>query len=120
MKDLIKSRRLSTLYRPCQRRIHRFLRCDAGRDIIQLENLERRQRAAVERSGQRRAAGVGDLSEVEDERLQLLQPSSRRRQRTCRRRRRHEGGDALVAERVGGKTEFHQRGQPPQGRREGH
>eukprot|EP00964_Phaeocystis_antarctica_P104677 scaffold69793_cov55-Phaeocystis_antarctica.AAC.1 len=36
------------------------------------------------------------------------------------RRRRHEGGEALVAERVAAETEILQRGQPPQGRREGH
>ena len=62
--------------------------------------LERRQRAAVERSGEGGAAGVGDLGVAEVERLELRQPSRRRRRRTCRRRRRHEGGEALVAERV--------------------
>ena len=51
--------------------------------------------------------------------FKLRQPSSRRRQRTCRRRRwRHEGGEALVAERVVREVESLQRGQPPQGRRE--
>ena len=51
--------------------------------------------------------------------FELRQPSSRRRQRTCRRRRwRHEGGEALVAERVVREVESLQRGQPPQGRRE--
>eukprot|EP00964_Phaeocystis_antarctica_P051545 scaffold30081_cov49-Phaeocystis_antarctica.AAC.3 len=90
------------------------------RTTIQREVLERRQRAAVERGGQRGAAGVGDLCAPEVERLELLQASSLRRQHTCRRRQRHEGGDALVAERVAIETELHQRGQPPQGRREGH
>eukprot|EP00964_Phaeocystis_antarctica_P045063 scaffold25924_cov66-Phaeocystis_antarctica.AAC.4 len=44
---------------------------------------------------------------VEDELLELRQHTSRRQQRTWRRRRRHKSGEAL-------------RGQPPQGRREGH
>ena len=67
---------------------------------MQVELLERRQRAAVERSGEGGAAGVGDLGAAEVEPLELRQPSRRRRRRTCRRRRRHEGGEALVAERV--------------------
>ena len=46
------------------------------------------------------AAGVGDLGSAEAEHLELRQPSSRRRRRTCWQRRRHEGGEALVAERV--------------------
>eukprot|EP00964_Phaeocystis_antarctica_P115665 scaffold79647_cov59-Phaeocystis_antarctica.AAC.2 len=101
-------------------RIHSFLRRGACRDAIQCENLERRQRAAVERGGQSGASRVGDLGAVEVERLEFLQPSSRRRQRTCRRRRRYEGGDALVTERILPEIETLQRGQPPQGRREGH
>eukprot|EP00964_Phaeocystis_antarctica_P023864 scaffold13353_cov51-Phaeocystis_antarctica.AAC.1 len=107
--------------RPCQRRVHSFLRRDAGSDAIQFEALERRQRAAVEREGKSDASRAGDLGVVEVDVLELLQPSSRQRPRTCRRRRRrHEGGEALVAERVVVKTESVQRGQPPQGRREGH
>eukprot|EP00964_Phaeocystis_antarctica_P102835 scaffold68144_cov73-Phaeocystis_antarctica.AAC.1 len=51
---------------------------------------------------------------------ELRQHTSRRRQRTCRRRRRHEGGEALVAERVATEIESLQRGPPAQGRREGH
>ena len=38
----------------------------------------------------------------------------------CRQERRHEGGEALVAERVEVEKETLQRGPPPQGRREGH
>ena len=41
----------------------------AGRDTLQIELLECRQRAAVERSGEGGAAGVGDLGAVEVERL---------------------------------------------------
>eukprot|EP00964_Phaeocystis_antarctica_P152997 scaffold121057_cov63-Phaeocystis_antarctica.AAC.2 len=93
--------------RPCQCRMHSFLRRGAGRDFIELGDLERRQRAVVEREGQSGASGVGDLGAHEVERLELRQPSSRRRQRTCRRRRRHEGGEALVAERVAPKIETH-------------
>eukprot|EP00964_Phaeocystis_antarctica_P118798 scaffold82532_cov75-Phaeocystis_antarctica.AAC.4 len=66
------------------------------------------------------AAGVGDLGAAEDECLELLQSYSRRRKRTCRRRRRHEGGEALIAERAASEIEMHQRGPPPQGRREVH
>eukprot|EP00964_Phaeocystis_antarctica_P053940 scaffold31692_cov68-Phaeocystis_antarctica.AAC.1 len=87
---------------------------------MQPEDLECRQRAAVERRDKSGTSRVGDLGAVEVEALELLQPSSRRRQRTCRRRRRQEGGEALVAERVTRETENLQRGQPPQGRREGH
>eukprot|EP00964_Phaeocystis_antarctica_P111957 scaffold76200_cov63-Phaeocystis_antarctica.AAC.8 len=92
----------------------------AGRDAVQIERLERRQRAAIERSGKGGAAGVVDVGVAEVEHLELRQPSRRRRRRTCRRRRRHEGGEALVAERVANETETLQRGPPPQGRREGH
>ena len=93
-----------------------------GRRARQIaEELERRQRAAVERSGEGGAAGIGDLGVAELEPLELRQHPSRRRQCTCRRwRRRHEGGEALVAERVAAETELLQRGPPPQGRREGH
>ena len=80
----------------------------------------RLERATVKRGGKGGATGVGDLGVAEVERLELRQHSRRRRRRTCRRRRRHEGGEALVAERVALKTEMLQRGQPPQGRREGH
>eukprot|EP00964_Phaeocystis_antarctica_P078954 scaffold49135_cov76-Phaeocystis_antarctica.AAC.4 len=106
--------------RPCQRRIHSFLRRGAGGDAIQVEALKRRQRAAVERGGKSGASRVGHLGVVEVEVLELLQPSSRQRQRTGRRRQHHEGGEALVAERVVAETESRQRGHPPQGRREGH
>eukprot|EP00964_Phaeocystis_antarctica_P133114 scaffold97287_cov48-Phaeocystis_antarctica.AAC.2 len=100
---------------------HGGLRRGAGRDAGQIERLERRQRAAVERSGQGGAAGVGDLGVAEVERLELRQPYCRRwRQDTGRRRRHQEGGEALVTERVAFETETLQRGPPPQGRREGH
>ena len=98
--------------RPSPRRWHG---CRPGTEL-----LERRQRAAAERSGEGGAAGVCDLGAIEVEPLELRQPSRRRRRRTCRRRRRHEGGEALVAERVAAETETLQRGPPPQGRREGH
>eukprot|EP00964_Phaeocystis_antarctica_P015011 scaffold8284_cov50-Phaeocystis_antarctica.AAC.1 len=102
-----------------ERLIHGGYRCGAGRDAVQGERLERRERATVERSGQGGATGVVDLSVAEVEQLELLQPSRRRRRRTCRRRR-HEGGEALVAERVALEFKLLQRGPPPQGRREGH
>ena len=74
---------------------------------MQIEELERRQRAAVERSSEGGAAGVGDLGLVETERVELRQPSGRRRRRTCRRRRRcHEGGEALVTERIATEIEM--------------
>eukprot|EP00964_Phaeocystis_antarctica_P030457 scaffold17209_cov68-Phaeocystis_antarctica.AAC.1 len=101
------------------RLIHGGYRRGAGRDAVQIERLERRQRAAVERSGESGAAGVGDLGAGEVEKLELRQHSSRRRQRTGRRRR-HEGSEALVAERVAIEIKTIQRGPPPQGRREGH
>eukprot|EP00964_Phaeocystis_antarctica_P082094 scaffold51448_cov64-Phaeocystis_antarctica.AAC.10 len=90
-----------------------------GRAAVHIEQHERRKRAVVEPSGEGGAAGVGDLGVVEDEHLELRQPCSRRRQRTCRRRRRHEGGEALVAERIVAEVELLQSGQPPQGQREG-
>tara|TARA_B100000780_G_scaffold3822_1_gene3084 strand:+ start:323 stop:490 length:168 start_codon:yes stop_codon:yes gene_type:complete len=55
---------------------------------MQIETLESRQCAAVERSGQSGAASVGDLGFVEEELPELCQHALRRRQRT-RRRRRH-------------------------------
>ena len=91
-----------------------------GRGAAYKERLERRQRAAAERSGQSGAAGVGDLGAVEREPLELRQRSRRRRRRTCRRRRRQESKEALVAERVVSETKSLQRGPQPQGRREGH
>ena len=94
-------------------------RCSAGRDASHTEELERRERAAVERDGEGGAAGVGDVGAAEEERLELRQHPSRRRRRT-RRRRSHEGKEARVAERAALETESLQRGQPPQGRREGH
>eukprot|EP00964_Phaeocystis_antarctica_P120564 scaffold84286_cov63-Phaeocystis_antarctica.AAC.8 len=92
----------------------------AGRGASQIDQLERRQRTAVERDGKGGAAGVGDLGVAEAEPLELRQHTSRRRWRTCRQRRRHEGGEALVTAWVAVKIEHFQRGQPPQGRREGH
>eukprot|EP00964_Phaeocystis_antarctica_P137595 scaffold102178_cov69-Phaeocystis_antarctica.AAC.5 len=44
---------LGPVDQPVQCRLHSFLRRGAGRDAIQPEDRERRQRAAVERSGQR-------------------------------------------------------------------
>ena len=44
-------------------------------DAGQGEVLERRQRAAVDRSGEGGAAGVGDLGAAEVEHLELRQPS---------------------------------------------
>ena len=58
----------------------------AGRDAIEIEPPERRQRTAVERGGEGGAAGVGDLGVVELERLELRQPSGRRRRLQLRRR----------------------------------
>ena len=49
--------------------------------------------------GQVSAAGVRDLGRAEVQLLELRQHFSLRRRR-IRRRRRHEGGEALVAERV--------------------
>ena len=45
--------------------MHGGLRRSAGRDAAQEDQLERRQRAAVERSGEGGAAGVGDLGPAE-------------------------------------------------------
>ena len=84
---------------------------------MQAEGLKRRQRSAVERSGEGGAAGFGNLVAHEKEHLELLQPSRRTRRR---RRRRYEGGEALVAKRVVFETENLQRVKPPQDRREGH
>eukprot|EP00964_Phaeocystis_antarctica_P026614 scaffold14992_cov69-Phaeocystis_antarctica.AAC.6 len=93
---------------------HSGLRRGAGRGVFKTEVLERRQRAAVERSGQGGAAGVGDLGAVEAEQPELRQysrPATRAsppsRRRTCRL---HEGGKALVADRVTIKIETLQRG----------
>ena len=72
----------------------------AGRDVLQADTFECRQRAIVQRRDQCGAAGVGDLSLQEAEHLELRQPWIRQRQRTCRRRRRHKGGEAFVAQRV--------------------
>jgi hypothetical protein len=104
---------------PCRK--HGGFRRGAGKGATQREDLERRQHAVFERRGEGSAASVGDLGESEVEHHELRQHSRRRRQRTCRRRRRsHEGGEALLSERVAHETENLQRGQPPQGRREGH
>ena len=86
----------------------------AGGDVVNVEALKCRQRAAAERGGEGGAAFVGDLGAGEMEQLERRQPSGRRRRRTCRRRRRHEGGEALIAERVARETETLQRGPPPQ------
>ena len=117
---------------PRQRLKHGFNRLIAGGDaeikltkhITKLDVLERRQRAAVERGGEGGAPDVGDLGAVEIELVELLQSSSRRRRscsrwrRVCRRRC-HEGGEALVAERVATEEEVLQSGPPAQRRREG-
>eukprot|EP00964_Phaeocystis_antarctica_P113379 scaffold77420_cov63-Phaeocystis_antarctica.AAC.4 len=76
--------------RPCQCRMHSVLRRDAGRDAIQIEDDERRQRAAVERGGKSGAACVGDLGVAGIGILQICQPSSRQRQRRWRWRRRRD------------------------------
>eukprot|EP00964_Phaeocystis_antarctica_P160322 scaffold131851_cov75-Phaeocystis_antarctica.AAC.1 len=102
-----------------QCRLHIFLRCGAGGSAGKESTLEGRQLAAVERGGEGGAPGVGDLGAVEVEQHELLQASSRRRQRACSRRR-HEGGEGLVAKRIRREVETLQRGQPPQGWREGH
>ena len=47
--------------------IHGGLRRGKGRDVVQIEALKRRQRTAVERSGDGGAAGVGDLGAEEVE-----------------------------------------------------
>eukprot|EP00964_Phaeocystis_antarctica_P021783 scaffold12091_cov69-Phaeocystis_antarctica.AAC.3 len=104
----------------CQCLLHSVLCHVASRGTVQIDTPKGRQRDAVERGDEGGAAGVGDLGPFEAEPLELRQPSSRRRRRTCRRQRRHEGGEALVAERVATEIERFQRGQPPQGRREGH
>eukprot|EP00964_Phaeocystis_antarctica_P015487 scaffold8570_cov66-Phaeocystis_antarctica.AAC.2 len=105
--------------RLCKCLIDGGFRCSAGRDAGHTDELERRERAAVERDGEGGAAGVGDVGAAEEERLELRQHPSRRRRRT-RRRWSHEGKEARVAERAALETESLQRGQPPQGRREGH
>ena len=94
-------------------------RRDAGRDAIQVEVLERWQRAAPQPRGQLSAAVVGDLGGEEVEQLELRQHFSLRLRRFCRRRR-HEGGEGRVAEWVAVELKPLQRGPPPQGRREGH
>ena len=76
--------------RCCNCLMHGDSRRITGRGAAYKERLERRQRAAAERSGQSGAAGVGDLGAVEREPLELRQRSRRRRRRTCRRRRRQE------------------------------
>ena len=68
-------------------------------NIVREELLERRQRAAIERSGEGCAAGVGDLGVVDVERPEVRQHTCRRRRCTYRQRC-HKGGEALVAERV--------------------
>ena len=98
--------------------LRRSLRRSAGRNVDHVDRLERRQRTAIEHSGEGGAAGVGDLGEAEVELPELRQPSCRRRRRTCRRRWCNEGGEALVAEWVAREREYQERGHPPQGRRE--
>eukprot|EP00964_Phaeocystis_antarctica_P085224 scaffold53793_cov65-Phaeocystis_antarctica.AAC.4 len=80
--------------------VHGGHRCAAGRDAYQIEMPEHRQSAAVERGRKGGAAGVGDLGALEVELLELRQHSCRRRWRW-----RHEGGEALVAERVASESE---------------
>eukprot|EP00964_Phaeocystis_antarctica_P148672 scaffold115598_cov60-Phaeocystis_antarctica.AAC.4 len=96
------------------------LRCSAGDCGFKIEMIEGRQRAAVQSSGESGAASVSDLEEAEFEPIEACQPSRRRRQRTCRRRRRHEGGEALVTDRIALEVKMVQRGQSPQGRCKGH
>eukprot|EP00964_Phaeocystis_antarctica_P061285 scaffold36612_cov56-Phaeocystis_antarctica.AAC.1 len=97
---------------------HSVLRGSPGRDAPQDKLLERRQCTAGKRRDEGGAADVGDLSVFEIELLELRQPSLWRPGAAwCLRR---NGGEALVAERVVHETERYQRGQPPQGRREGH
>ena len=52
---------------PCRKagRVHSGFRRGAGSDAAQMEVIQHRQRAAVERGGERGAAGVGDLGVVE-------------------------------------------------------
>ena len=58
--------------------MHGVYRRITGRDgAAQKDLLERRQRAAVERSDEGGAAGVGDLGVVEVEPLDLRQHSNR-------------------------------------------
>ena len=54
-------------FRSLQCLLHGGLRRGAGRDAIQRDTLERWQRAAVERSSEGGAAGVGDLGVAEVE-----------------------------------------------------
>ena len=44
---------------------HSVLRRGAGGDVLKMELLERRQRAAVERGGESGTPGVGDLGAAE-------------------------------------------------------
>ena len=81
------------------RLVHGIYRRAAGRDALQVEALERWQRAAPQPRGQVSAAGVGDLGLAEVEHLELRQRFSLSSAcgggaSICRRRR-HEGGEAL-------------------------
>eukprot|EP00964_Phaeocystis_antarctica_P057396 scaffold33961_cov61-Phaeocystis_antarctica.AAC.2 len=92
--------------------LHGGLRRSAGRGAPQDKLLEvepeRGQCAAEECRDEGGAAGVSDLGVIAN-------------QRTCKRwRRRHKGGEALVTKQIAHEIELFQRGQPPQGRREGH
>ena len=62
--------------------LHGSLRRGTGRGFFETDLLERRQRTALECSGESGAPDVGDLRVVEVELLELRQPSSRHRRRT--------------------------------------
>jgi len=65
--DFISASRTAALDAAYECRVHGCLRRGAGRGAVQIEQLERRQPAAVERSGDGGAAGVGDLGAEEVE-----------------------------------------------------
>ena len=80
---------------------HQSTRRASGRETVQVRELERQQRTVVERGGEGGTAGVEDLGVAEVEQVE---------HRKLRWRRRHEGGEALVAQRVVRETESLQRG----------
>ena len=77
----------------------------ADGEALELDLLERGQRAAAKRGGEDGTPGVADHGAAEVEQLELLQPPSRRRRRACSRRRRQEGGEAVVGY-IAGQTGF--------------
>ena len=87
----------------------------AGKDTLQVERLERRQRTAEPAAGS--AAGVGDLGAFEVERHELRQPPVVGGGGAPAPAAAPRGGEALVVERVIIKTE-NLLLLPPQGRRE--